>query len=130
MKDTRIIFFEFPIFGEQSEKLAKIGLAVYALEPGKYVEFHRHMMEFKGSATAEEAYGFAAKIGVERTAIEKELANPKYATLATDIKALGEKLKIQGTPFLIIGEEPVPHALDEAGLKEYMEKARQAKVKP
>jgi protein-disulfide isomerase len=123
-EDVRVIFMEFPIFGEQSEKLAKIGLAVHALSPKKYYEFHGHMMSHKGTISADNAYAYAEKVGLKRDVLEKELSNPKYEKLREDNVELGKKLKITGTPFLVIGEEVVPHALDDAGMKDYLAKAR------
>ena len=123
-KDVRFIFMEYPIFGEQSEKISTIGLAVYALAPEKYYDFHSHMMAHKGSITVDEAKAYAEKVGIKKDVLEKEITNPKYAELHKANSALGDKLKIGGTPYLIIGGEPVPHALDEAGMNEYLAKAR------
>ncbi len=127
LKDVRVVFKEYPIFGERSEKLAKIGLAVNALAPEKYYEFHGLMMQHKGAITAEDAYGYAGQVGVEREAIQKELSDAKYTQMLKDGAALGDKLQIRGTPFLIVGNEPVPHALDKAALDNYIAKARAAK---
>jgi protein-disulfide isomerase len=123
-KDVRFIFMEYPIFGEQSVKIAKIGLSVYALAPEKYYDFHSHMMEHKGSVTVEEALAYGDKIGVKRADIEKEMSKPKYEEIHKANADLGDKLKISGTPFMIIGEEIVPHALDAAGLNDYIAKAK------
>jgi protein-disulfide isomerase len=125
-KDVRFIFMEYPIFGEQSVRIAKIGLSIYALAPEKYYDFHKHMMEHKGSVTVEEALAYAEKIGVKRADIEKEMAKPKYEEIHKANSELGEKLKVNGTPFMIIGEEVVPHALDAAGLNDYIAKAKAA----
>jgi protein-disulfide isomerase len=123
-KDVRFIFMEYPIFGEQSEKISTVGLAVYALSPAKYYDFHSHMMAHKGSISVDEAKAYAEKVGVSKDALEKEITKPKYSELHKANAALGEKLKIGGTPFMIIGDEAVPHALDDAGMKEYLDKAR------
>jgi protein-disulfide isomerase len=123
-KDVRFIFMEYPIFGEQSVRIAKIGLSIYALAPEKYYDFHSHMMEHKGSVTVEEALTYAEKIGVKRADIEKEMAKPKYEEIHKANAELGEKLKVSGTPFMIIGDEVVPHALDAAGLNDYIAKAK------
>lgn len=123
-KDVRFIFMEYPIFGEKSEKISTVGLAVYALSPAKYYEFHSHMMLHKGSLSKEDAKNYAEAVGIKKEELEKEIAKPKYEQLHKDNKILGAKLKVGGTPFLIIGDEPVPHALDEAGMNEYLAKAR------
>ncbi len=123
-KDIRFIFMEYPIFGEQSEQISTVALAVYALSPEKYYEFHSHMMAHKGSLTPQDAKDYAAKIGITKDKLEKEIADPKYTAIHKANSAVGDKLKIGGTPYLIINGEPVPHALDKAGMDEYLAKAR------
>jgi protein-disulfide isomerase len=124
MKDVRYIFVEYPIFGEQSQKLARIALAVNALAPAKYYDFHGKMMQHKGTIDADIAYGYAEAVGVKRAELEKELEKATYEEILKDNAVLGEALNIRGTPFLIVGDEPVPHALDEKGLNEYIAKAK------
>ena len=123
-KDVRFIFMEYPIFGEKSQKISTVGLAVHALAPAKYYEFHSHMMSHKGSLTEEDAKNYAEKIGIKKEELEKEIVKPKYIQLQKDTAVLGNKLKIGGTPYLIIGDEPIPHALDDASMNEYLAKAR------
>lgn len=126
LKDTKIVFKEFPIFGETSQKLAKIGLALYAVAPDKYYDFHAKMMAHKGTSDVETAYAYAKEVGVSQQKLEAELSSGNYATLQEEAASLGETLQIRGTPFLIIGEEPVPHAIDETELREFVEKAHGA----
>lgn len=125
-KDVKILFKEFPIFGEVSERLAKIGLAIHALAPEKYYGFHTAMMTHKGTISAQDAYGYAKSVGVTREVIEKELSKPDYNERIKTNKALGDVLAIRGTPFLIIGDEPVPHAIDESELRTRLDAARKA----
>ena len=124
LKDIRIIFVEYPIFGDESKALARIALAVNQLIPAKYYEFHGKMMEHKGKIDANVAYSYAESVGLKRADLQKELANEKYSKILADNAKIGEALKLRGTPFLIIGDEPVPSALDEAGLQEYINKAK------
>ncbi len=124
LDDVRIVFKEFPIFGETSQKLAKIAMAVNTLAPAKYYDFHKTMMETKKSITPAIAYDLAEDIGISRTSIEKELSKPVYEEALKKNKALGDTLQVRGTPFLIINDEPVAHALDEAMLRDYIAKAK------
>jgi protein-disulfide isomerase len=127
LKDVQVIFVEYPIFGEKSENLSKIALAVHTLEPNKYYEFHGKMMTHKGNVSPDQAYGFAKEIGVDREKIEKELTQPRYNEILKENAALGDTLQIRGTPFMIIGGEPVPHALDDKALAEYITNAKATK---
>ncbi len=127
LKDLRLVFVEYPIFGAESQELAKIALAVNQVIPAKYYEFHGKMMQHKGKIDKVIALGFAEEVGLKREDLEKELTNPKYAKILADNAKLGEALKLRGTPFLIIGDEPIPSALDEAGLQEYIKRAKESK---
>ncbi len=125
--DVNIIFKEFPIFGEESEKLARLGLALNALAPEKYYEFHKKMMLHGGKIDVATAFDYAKEVGVSRDALEKELAKPKYNEALATVKDLGNKLAVRGTPFLVIGDEPVPHAVEESDLRKRVEEAAKAK---
>jgi protein-disulfide isomerase len=128
-KNTKvnIIFKEFPIFGEESKKLARMGLAINTLAPEKYYEFHKAMMLHEGKLDVATAFDYAEKIGFSRDALEKELAKESYNKALDVVADLGNKLSVRGTPFLIINDEPVPHAVDEAELRKYIAKATEPK---
>lgn len=115
--DVNIIFKEFPIFGEESEKLARLGLALNTLAPETYYAFHKKMMLHGGKLDVATAFDYATELGISRDDLEKELAKPKYSEALLTMKDLGNKLAVRGTPFLIIGDEPVPHAVEETDLR-------------
>ncbi|MBN8542871.1 MAG: thioredoxin domain-containing protein [Alphaproteobacteria bacterium] len=116
-KDVKVIFKEFPIFGPVSETNSKIGLAVHALAPEKYFEFHSKMMGFEGRADEATALKFAAEVGLKEADVKAEIAKPEYQEKIETVRQLGTKIGVQGTPSLVIGNEFVPHALDFAGLE-------------
>jgi protein-disulfide isomerase len=115
-KDVKVIFKEYPIFGEVSEANSKIGLAVWALYPEKYLEFHRSMMQGKGR-DLEQTYAILERLGMDVAKVKAEAGKEKYANIIEEEHKLGAKLGIQGTPTLVIGAEITPHALDLDGLK-------------
>lgn len=123
----KVVFREYPIFGEESDKLAKVGLALYKVAPEKYYDFHAKMMNHKGKADVDQAYTYAEEAGVSRDAIQKELGATNYGDIIEAGKELGNKLKVRGTPFMIIGNEPVPHAVDEAELRKRIAEAKATK---
>lgn len=126
LKDLKVVFKEFPIFGEDSQKLAKMGLAIFAIAPDKYYDFHGKMMLHKGKVTIEKAYAYAAEVGLKREDIDKELVTPKYNKLLEDQRKLGEKLGVRGTPFMIVGKDAIPHAMSEEDLRKRIAEAREA----
>lgn len=116
-KEFKIIFKEFPIFGPSSDNNAKRGLAIWKLYPDRYFEFHEKMMAKPGHGEEKVAHEVIKEMGLDAKKIEDELKNPEYAKMIDDNRQLGEKLRIQGTPFLIIGDELIPSALRYDDLK-------------
>lgn len=116
-KDVKVIFKELPIFGPSSERNSKIGFAVWHLYPNRYYEFHGKVMGKPGHAEEKAVNDAIGEMGLDRAKLEADAKNPDYATMIEDNRKLGEKLNIQGTPTLVIGQEVVPSALGYDDLK-------------
>lgn len=120
-KDVRVIFHEYPIFGPASDTNAKIGIAVARLNPEKYFEFHSKMISHEGKVDDKMAFAIIKDLGLDSDKIKAESENKEVADALAANRALGDKLHIQGTPTLVIGDEVVPHAISfedlEAKLK-------------
>ena len=117
-KDVKIIFKEFPIFGEQSDTNSRIALAVHRIAPEKYLDFHREMMNFEGRADESAAMKIVGDIGLDAKKVAKELADnidEINETLASN-RTVADKLNVRGTPSLIVGDDFVPHAEQADGL--------------
>lgn len=115
---VRVAFFEFPIFGETSETNSKIALAVNRLYPEKYFDFHAKMMTNPARGTdAKVALGFAKALGMDADKVKAESEKKEVADILIANRAIGEKLHVQGTPLLIIGDEIIPHAMSPEDLE-------------
>lgn len=110
-KEAKIVFKEYPIFGEQSEINSKIGIAVHRADPDKYFPYHKKMMTFEGRADKAAALKFVKEIGLDPKKIEKDAMGDEVGKILTAERQLGGELKIQGTPSMVVGKELVPHAL-------------------
>ncbi len=110
-KDVKVVFKEFPIFGPQSDKNAMIALAVNKIDRTKYVAFHEKMMTFQGRADETQALKFVKEIGLNVEEVKKEAASREVAQVLAMHRELGGKIKVQGTPTVIVGSEIVPHAV-------------------
>jgi protein-disulfide isomerase len=122
---VRLLVKEFPIFGEQSNELASIGIAAYQVDASKYFAFHSAMMKAPGKADE-------TKVNAALKAAGYDAAKVRERAKADDVRqaiernhALGQAMGVRGTPTLIVGDEVVPHALDYDGLQEKI--AKQAK---
>jgi len=122
-KAARIVFHEYPIFGPSSEANARIGLAVNRLSPEKYYDFHVKMMTAAQRVDEKMALTFASEIGLDEAKVKAEAAKPEVSAILESNRKLGEKLNIQGTPTLVVGDEVIPHALSFEDLEDRFEKA-------
>lgn len=122
--NIRYVFKEYPILGPQSVTAARAALAVWAVEPQKYFDFHAALMAARGSLTVERALDIAASVGIDRNRIRKAMDDPAIETALQNNYALGRRLGIQGTPAFIVGGRVVPGAVDLQTLKELVADAR------
>jgi protein-disulfide isomerase len=109
-KGIKVVFHEYPIFGAQSDTNSKIGLGVWNVAPKKYLAFHEKMMSTEGRTNEEQAYRIVKDIGVNVAKVKAYVASQEAQEALQKSKSLGQKLGIQGTPSLVIGEELIPHA--------------------
>jgi protein-disulfide isomerase len=117
-KDVKVVFREYPIFGPQSDEDSKIGIAVWRLYPEKYFAFHTKMIEHEGHGTDDKiVYGYIKDLGMDEQKIKTEAAKKDVMDVIDANRALGEKLHIQGTPTLVVGDQIVPHAMDSGELE-------------
>lgn len=117
-KDTKVIFKEFPIFGESSVDNSRIGLAIFRLHPEKYKEFHGKMLTFEGRVDINQALKIVSELGLDPAVIRKEADNPEILEIISANQLLADKLKAEGTPTLIINDEIIGSAVDKDTLKE------------
>jgi protein-disulfide isomerase len=120
--DIKVIFKEYPIFGPQSDTNSKIALAVFKLDPEKYFPFHEKMMSHEGRADEAAALGFAKSLGLDVAKIKAEIAKPEYAEMLQTNRGIGDKLHVQGTPTLIVGDELIPHAVNVTEIEQKLGK--------
>lgn len=109
--ELKIVFHEYPIFGPVSEENSRIGLAVTKLYPEKYYTFHEKMMGGKGHETTNDrTYGILKEMGLDVEKVKATAKSDEIVKKLADTRALGQKLNIQGTPTIIVGDEVIPHA--------------------
>ncbi|HSD93333.1 MAG TPA: DsbA family protein [Methyloceanibacter sp.] len=108
---VRVVFKEFPIFGEESEDAAKAALA--AGKQGKYFEMHQKLFSESGKANKEKALKIAQELGLDIPQLETDMASAEVQQAIDEAKDLAVKLGLQGTPFYLIGDRNVPGAPDD-----------------
>lgn len=110
-KNVRVVFKEFPIFGDKSEAASKAAIA--AQKQGKYFEFHRAMLQTPGTANLDKALAVAKKLGLDIEKLREDMKDPSVQAHLDETKELANKLGIQGTPFYLVGDRVIPGAPED-----------------
>lgn len=109
-KRVKFVFKELPIFGKDSEGAARVAIA--AKKQNKYWEVHKALLELKGKADEAKAVDLAVKAGANVDQLKKDIASADTTKELEEVKALAEKMGIQGTPHFFIGDKMIPGAPD------------------
>ncbi len=97
--NIRVVFKEFPIFGEASTLAAKAAMA--SIKQGKYWDFHQALMKEK-QVTKESLFKVAEKVGLDVTRLKADMNDPSYEAAIKSTTELAQGLGIEGTPGFIV----------------------------
>lgn len=130
-KEVKFVFREYPIFGEGSDFNSRIGLAIWRTSPEKYYDFYVKMMETTGQkSNKEKTLALVKSLGLNVDKIKEEAEKQEVKDIIADSHQLGQKLNVQGTPTLVIGDEIVPHALSPEDLEQRLNAPAENKAEP
>ena len=99
-KNLKVVFKEFPIFGEHSEYAARAALA--AAKQGKYWELHRAMFSHEGQVTTDVVNQLAEANGLDLEKMKADIGSKEIAEHIAANMELGKQLAINGTPAFIV----------------------------
>lgn len=101
----RVVYREWPVFGEGSDFAARASLA--SLETGKYWQFHTGLMALKGRAEEASVLRVARQLGLDQAALRRGMeAEPVTRHIGLSFQ-LAEHMGLMGTPTFIAGDEAV-----------------------
>ncbi|MBI3708349.1 MAG: DsbA family protein [Proteobacteria bacterium] len=121
----RVVYKEFPILGPNSLFAAKAALA--ADGQGKYVAFHRALMQTQGAAAEPTVLKLAAEIGLDVARLRNDMERPEIQASIERNLALAQALRINGTPGFVIGDGIIRGAADLTTLQAQIREARKRK---
>ena len=104
--NLRVVYKEFPIFGESSNFAAEAALA--AAKQGKYPAFHSALMTADKKLDKAEILALAKKAGLNVKQLQKDMASPEIAAEIKANMALARAMNISGTPAFIITPTVTP----------------------
>jgi protein-disulfide isomerase len=108
---VRVVLKEFPIFGEQSENIARVAIA--AKYQGRYFDMHSALLKSPGRNNKKSALLIAEKLGLDMDKLRKDMNSDEVRKVISETRQLGNKLGIQGTPFFLVGDKVIPGAPDD-----------------
>lgn len=123
--NLRIVYKEIPILGPNSLYAAKAALAAH--RQGKYVAFHRALMNAKGVAAEGLVLAIAAKVGLDVGRLKSDIEDPLIKEAIDRNIALARVLRINGTPGFVVGKEIVRGAIDLKTMQAMVRQARTVK---
>jgi len=101
--NVRVVYKEFPIRGPVSVFAAKAALA--AKNQGKYIEFHKALMNTKQQPlTNESILQIAQSVGLDADQLKKDMNNPAVDQQIKSTYKLAQDLELIGTPAFFIGK--------------------------
>lgn len=121
----RIVYKEFPILGPNSTFAAKAALAAH--RQGRYVAFHKALMQANGTADAERVLSVAAEVGLDVERLKADMEAPAIEEAIERNLDLAQTLRITGTPGFVVGKQFLRGATDLKTLQAYIEQARSQK---
>ena len=118
-RDVRVVFKELPVLGDQSMEAARAAIA--AIPQGRYWDFHRALMAFRGELSSAQIDILARRSGIDVPRMRRAMETPEIVALLQDNRAQAVEYDFNGTPGFVINGETVPgfnRPLLEARLRE------------
>ncbi len=109
--NVRLVVKELPVLGRNSKEIAEVALA--AAKQGKYRELHDALFAAKGRLNKAEALDVAARIGLDRTRLEKDSRDRMIAKTLAANKRSAAKLGVKGVPFYLAGDRVLDEGPDD-----------------
>lgn len=124
-RQLRIVYKEFPILGPNSLFAAKAALAAH--KQGRYIAFHKALMETSGSVGEHAVLATAGRTGLDTERLRIDMEDTGIADALDRNLELARALRITGTPGFVVGDEIVRGAIDLKTVQELIDKARTAR---
>ena len=120
--DLRIVFKEFPVFGDGSTLAARAALA--ADKQGKYTEFHLALMSLPGAPSENTITRLADRYGLDNERLRRDMASDEIEAAIQANYRLGQQIGVRGTPAFVIGGQLIPGAMSLDAMRDLIVRAR------
>ena len=103
--DVRVVLKEFPILSEASMEAARANIA--AMPQGRYWQFHRALMSFRGDLTSQRIDQLARQSGIDVPRMRRAMDSAEVTRLLEENRAMAVDMGGNATPLFIINGEQV-----------------------
>lgn len=128
-KNVRFVFKEYPVLAPSSETAARASLAMHALKPDRYFDYHAALFRLGGRFDEDNLVAVAEGMGVDADKFRKKMGDASISKHLEDNKQLAAKLGARGVPLFIIGTEVSPGAISYEVMKSHVDATREAQQK-
>ncbi|MDP5306918.1 DsbA family protein [Paracoccus spongiarum] len=119
----RVVYREWPVFGEDSEFAARASLA--SLDQGRYWPLHAAMMTMRGRAAEPTVMRAVREVGLDEARLRRDMQSARVDRHIQRSFELAEHMGLVGTPSFIAGDEGVFGALSLAEMRGLVARARE-----
>ncbi|MGA3002122.1 MAG: DsbA family protein [Acetobacteraceae bacterium] len=123
--DVRLVYKDLPILGAASVLGTKALLA--ARKQDAYIKLRDVLMRMPPDITRAAIEAEARKLGLDSARLLHDMDDPSIQKQIDANLRLAQRLNIQGTPAMVVGNDLLAGAVDTADLKEAVAQARSAK---
>jgi len=122
--DLRVVLKEFPVLGQGSSEAAQVAVAVNAVAPERYLDFHTALLSSNGQHDRVAALAAARELGLPMDKIQTAMESPAVAETIEEVYGLATSLGINGTPSYVVDDKVLVGAVGFDALKERVAAAR------
>ncbi len=120
--DVRVVFKEFPVFGEDSTLASRAALA--SRNQGLYHDYHVALMKNRGQLSERVVMRLAERVGLDMDQLRADMDSPEVAAALQANFQQAQRLGVRGTPSFVVDDEMIPGALDVNTLRRLIQSKR------
>lgn len=103
--NIRWIVKEFPILGQESVNSSRVAIATLRTQgPDAYLRMHNVLMQYDGPVNKKTVVRLAKSAAVDADAILKSYDDEEIDRIISDVRDLGQKMRVSGTPTFTVGD--------------------------
>jgi protein-disulfide isomerase len=124
--NIRLVVKEYPILTEDSYELSRAAIAtLQSLGPDAYKKMYNQFIEHNGPVNDQVIEFLAKKVGLDGQIIIAQMAQPSVDEHIKRTRALGETLKVTGTPTFLFNDQIVRGYIPESAMIDIVAQLRQ-----